>query len=114
MLISKEECKEQIWVYNRMSEPIFVTSPTIGVTSDDEREGEFNGNQKGSCTIHRIPPGYSGQVFDLVQAKRLGLPWYNYIFNLSFAKGWGGDRYKRQELLDCQCRLEVIIKQPHG
>jgi len=71
---------------------------------------------------HRIPPGYSVQVFDFTKSaeyerlrahlvpleKGLHDP---YAISISFAKGWGA-RYKRADVLLCPCWLQVCLEPP--
>lgn len=89
-----------IWVYNRSEHPIFVNSLTLEASSPT-----------------RVPAEHCLCVFDLSQAAQRRFGWHmpqigpvdiNSI-RISFAKGWGGNKYTRTEITACPCWLEVLL-----
>jgi len=113
LVLSRES--NGVWVYNRSRHPVFVNclAPPTASLSDATAP-----RQTLVANIHKLPPGYSLQIFDyswceaLSRASRpeaLGQgPSNPYCAQVSFAKGWGA-RYKRQTVMLCPCWIEILL-----
>lgn len=102
--LSREE-DDCIWVYNRSENPIFVNSLAL--------------EDPNSPSPTRVPAEYCLCVYDPAKAAQQHFEWQNIYphmgpidpksIRISFAKGWGGQRYSRKEITACPCWLEILL-----
>ncbi|VVC99936.1 unnamed protein product, partial [Leptidea sinapis] len=90
-----------VWVYNRSSEPVFVSSPALDAAA------------ARALLVWRLAPGHCLCVFDPAAPPPLAaLPHVGPVdprsVRISFAKGWG-PKYSRRDVTACPCWLEVLL-----
>lgn len=93
-----------VWLYNRSSEPVFVSSPALDAAAAK------------ALLVWRVAPGHCLCIFDPAAPPpprcqpHVG-PVDPRSVRISFAKGWG-PKYHRRDVTACPCWLEVMLAPP--
>lgn len=93
-----------VWLYNRSSEPVFVSSPALDAAAAK------------ALLVWRLAPGHCLCIFDpSCPPPAVSLPHIGPVdprsVRISFAKGWG-PKYSRRDVTACPCWLEVLLAPP--
>uniref|UniRef100_A0A6A7GAA8 Mothers against decapentaplegic homolog 6-like isoform X1 n=2 Tax=Hirondellea gigas TaxID=1518452 RepID=A0A6A7GAA8_9CRUS len=109
-------CREgsEVWLYNNSNIDVFVSSATLPRPIDDYSRIE-------QTRVYKVYPGHCLKVFDYDLAEHLlnissrrtrrDGPIDVFYVNVSFCKGWGAN-YKRQEITNCPCWLQLHLEPP--
>ncbi|CAG0899455.1 unnamed protein product [Cyprideis torosa] len=87
-----------VWTYNRSMFPMFISSSS----------------RPKSDRAVRLAPGWAVKALDPARSSHQDhqqLPHPPVTIQISFAKGWG-KLYKRRDVIQCPCWLEVFLEKP--